>query len=79
MYRSDGSRVSRDVLAFDDEGFALVLAADKGHLVPAVNLDGFLSVLDVGAAERIVALAPAGGWRVEYAAASPALAGKLHR
>ena len=76
MYRRDGRRVGSDVFAFDDEGFALVLGAEKGQLVRATSLDGFLSVLDVGAEERIVAIAPGGGWRVEYEATHHALLGK---
>ncbi|MGW5366551.1 hypothetical protein [Actinopolymorpha pittospori] len=54
------------MLAFNDEGFALVLA-EQGQLVRATSLDSFLGVLQLGADQRIVAIAPGGGWRVEYA------------
>ena len=67
-YRTAGSpRSDLDVVAFDDVGFAMV-SGEKGQLVRATSLEGFLSVVDVGAEQRITAIAPGGGWRVEYAA-----------
>ena len=68
MYRKDDAarREGRDVLAFDGEGFALVLG-DAGQLVRATSISGFLSVLEPNLEERIMSIAPGGGWRVEYA------------
>jgi hypothetical protein len=65
VYRTRAEEV---VVAFDDEGAALVLDEDDGDLKRADRCVDFRSVSQYPSRwnTRIVALIPAGGWRVEY-------------
>lgn len=53
---------TKPVIAFDDEGLALVLG--DGRLVPADSYSNFANVIEDDPGH--VALIPAGGWRVEF-------------
>jgi hypothetical protein len=57
----------RAVIAFNDEGAALVLG-ERGEdgLVPAASYRNFSSLSEYSAYPACVMLIPAGGWRVEF-------------
>ncbi|MEQ7008352.1 hypothetical protein ABN028_19445 [Actinopolymorpha sp. B17G11] len=65
----DGDR-TKPVLAFSDDGDALVLDEMQGRLVPAASAfvrHEFRFVREAtGSSRPLVAIAPAGGWMVQY-------------
>jgi hypothetical protein len=60
-----GQAPVRPVVAFDDEGYALVLDPEAGRLVRAADLAGFAGI--AGRPDTPVAMVPGGGrWVVRY-------------
>jgi hypothetical protein len=59
----------RDVIAFDEDGVALVVG-ERGSLVPATSYSGFDEILDPGYTDNIWGyvehVVPGGGWMERY-------------
>jgi hypothetical protein len=64
----DGDRTDHDekpVIAFDNDGMALVLDERQGFLTRAKSFQNFAGLSHAGHSDYTT-LIPAGGWRVEY-------------
>lgn len=66
-FRQGESRIfsSKPVIAFDDDGYPLVLHEKYHYLIRPDSYSNFVSVVD-DPHPPVVALLPSGGWRIEW-------------
>lgn len=67
VYDKNGAHVTQRIIAWDSDGFALIVDAINGTLQRAADQPHFLRLqVDYDVAAQYVAALPGGGWTVEF-------------